>query len=116
MSKPVSHSGESPSVGCPVERALEIVGGKWTLLILHELMAGPRRFTDLQRGRGTASPKVLTERLREMEQAGLLTRTAYAEVPPRVEYALTPQGHALQPIMRALLEWGETLPPKADAA
>ena len=115
MSKQIGHPDEAPA-GCPVERALSIVGGKWTLLILHELMTGPRRFTELQRGLGSASPKVLTERLREMEQAGLLTRTAYAEVPPRVEYALTAQGHALQPIMHALVTWGETLPPKTNAA
>lgn len=100
--------------GCPVQRALALVGSKWSLLILHELMAGPRRFTELQRALGTASPKVLTERLRDMEREGLLTRTAFAEIPPRVEYALTTQGQSLQPIMRALVAWGETLPPQSS--
>ena len=101
-------SGEAVPA-CPVERALAVVGAKWSLLILHELMEGPRRFTDLGRALEGASPKVITERLREMEAAGLLSRTAYAEVPPRVEYALTPSGQGLRPIVGALMAWGQTL-------
>lgn len=95
--------------GCPVQRALSLVGAKWTLLILHELMERRRRFSELERALSGASPKVLTERLREMEQAGLVTRTVHAEVPPRVEYALTDQGRALHPIIDSLGAWGATL-------
>lgn len=103
--------------GCPVERALALVGAKWTLLIFHQLMERTRRFSELERALPGASPKVLSERLREMEQAGLVTRTAHAEVPPRVEYALTDQGRALHPIIDSLGTWGATLPdPKSVAS
>jgi len=95
--------------GCPVQRALSLVGAKWTLLILHELMERTRRFSELERALAGASPKVLSERLREMEVAGLVTRTVHAEVPPRVEYALTEQGRALHPIIDSLGAWGATL-------
>jgi len=94
---------------CPVERALALVGAKWTLLIFHQLMERTRRFGELERALPGASPKVLSERLREMEAAGLVTRTVHAEVPPRVEYALTDQGHALRPIIESLGTWGATL-------
>jgi len=96
--------------GCPVQRALSLVGAKWTLLILHELMERTRRFSELERALSGASPKVLSERLRELELAGLVTRTVHAEVPPRVEYALTDQGRALHPIIDSLGAWGATLP------
>ena len=96
---------------CPVERALAIVGAKWTLLILHNLMDGPRRFGELARLIPGSTPKILTARLRELEQLGLLTRTAYAEVPPRVEYRLTRQGRTLRPIIDSLERWGQELRP-----
>lgn len=94
---------------CPVERALVIVGAKWTLLILHNLMEGPRRFGELERAVAGASPKMLTARLRELERLGLVTRAVHAEVPPRVEYALTEQGHSLRPIIDSLYLWGARL-------
>lgn len=94
---------------CPVERALAIVGAKWTLLILHNLMDGPKRFGELQRVIGGASPKVLTARLRQLEQLGLVTRTAYPEIPPRVEYRLTEAGRTLRPIVDSLDRWGQRL-------
>ena len=96
---------------CPVERALAVVGAKWTLLILHNLMDGPRRFGELERLIEGASPKMLTARLRELEQLGLVTRTVYAEVPPRVEYRLTEAGVSLKPIIDSLADWGERLKP-----
>ena len=102
--------------GCPVERALQLVGAKWTLLIFHQLMERTQRFSELERALPGTSPKVLTERLREMESAGLVTRTIYAEVPPRVEYALTDQGRALRPIIESLGTWGATLPAQGTAA
>jgi len=94
---------------CAVERALSVVGAKWTLVVLHHLMEGPRRFSDLQRLIPAASPKMLTLRLRDLEQLGLLTRTIHAEMPPRVEYQLTQQGRSLRPIIASLEKWGSRL-------
>lgn len=87
-------------------RALAVVGHKWTLLIIQDLLAGPRRFTEIERSLGNANPKMITARLRELEAAGLVSRTSYAEVPPRVEYALTGRGRALAPTIDALRRWG----------
>ena len=86
--------------------ALEIVGHKWTLLIVEQLLAGPRRFTEIERALGGANPKMVTARLRELEAAGLVSRTVYAEVPPRVVYALTEGGRELRPAVEALRRWG----------
>jgi DNA-binding HxlR family transcriptional regulator len=86
--------------------ALEIVGHKWTLLIVEQLLAGPRRFTEIERALGGANPKMVTARLRELEAAGLVSRTVYAEVPPRVVYALTERGRELRPAVDALRRWG----------
>jgi DNA-binding HxlR family transcriptional regulator len=93
----------------PVERSLGLVGPKWTLLIIRDLLSGPRRFTEIERSLRRANPKMITARLRELEQTGLVSRKAYAEVPPRVEYALTERGRALRPVIDALREWGEPL-------
>lgn len=90
----------------PVERALAVVGPKWTLLIVRHLLDGPRRYTEIERALGRANPKMITVRLRELEGAGLLTRTSYPEIPPRVEYALTERGRALRPVVEALGSWG----------
>jgi DNA-binding HxlR family transcriptional regulator len=92
----------------PVERSLGLVGFKWTLLIIRDLLSGPRRFTEIERSLRRANPKMITTRLRELEQTGLVSRTVYAEVPPRVEYALTERGRALRPVIDALREWGRT--------
>jgi DNA-binding HxlR family transcriptional regulator len=100
---------------CPVERAVAVVGAKWTLLIIHNLMDGPKRFGELERLVAGASPKMLTARLRELEHLGLVSRTVYAEVPPRVEYALTEQGRSFRPIIDSLFEWGEKLRPRRSA-
>ena len=86
--------------------ALEIVGHKWTLLIVEHLLAGPRRFTEIERALVRANPKMVTARLRELEAAGLVSRTVYAEVPPRVVYALTERGRELRPAIEALRKWG----------
>jgi len=94
---------------CAVERALAVVGAKWTLVILHNLMDGQKRFGEIQRATGGASPKVLTERLRELEQLGLVTRTVHPEIPPRVEYALTEAGRTVWPIVDSLEQWGRKL-------
>jgi DNA-binding HxlR family transcriptional regulator len=99
------------SADCAVERALAVVGAKWTLVVVHNLMEGPRRFSDLERDIPAASPKMLTARLRDLEQLGLLTRTIHAEVPPRVEYELTVQGRSLRPIIASIEKWGRSLRP-----
>ena len=93
---------------CPVETTLTLIGDKWKVLILRDLLPGKKRFSELKRSVGGVSQQVLTAQLRDMEQNGLLTRTVYPEVPPRVEYALTPLGHSLKPILDAMQLWGET--------
>src|SRR5438094_8368621 len=86
-------------------RAMELVGNKWALHIVDELLGGPRRFTEIERSLGDVNPKLITVRLRELEAAGLVSRRAYAEVPPRVEYALTEWGRDLRPTIDALLRF-----------
>lgn len=92
---------------CPVETTLTLIGDKWKVLILRDLMNGTMRFGELKRSIGSVSQKVLTAQLRAMEESGLLTRTVYAEVPPRVEYTLTETGYSLKPILDAMWSWGE---------
>lgn len=97
---------ELPS--CPVETTLALIGNKWKVLILRDLMPGAKRFGELQRSIGRVSQKVLTSNLREMESDGLVNRKVYAEVPPRVEYSLTELGQSLKPILDSMWAWGET--------
>ena len=92
---------------CPVETTLTLIGDKWKVLILRDMMPGTKRFGELKKSIGNVSQKVLTAQLRAMEESGLLTRTVYAEVPPRVEYTLTELGKSLKPILDALWNWGE---------
>ena len=91
---------------CPVETTLMLIGDKWKVLILRDLMDGTKRFGELKKSIGTVSQKVLTAQLRGMEEKGLLTRKVYAEVPPRVEYTLTEMGYSLKPILDAMWTWG----------
>jgi DNA-binding HxlR family transcriptional regulator len=91
---------------CFVEVALETLGGKWTILLVHELMDGPRRFGELRRAIPEASAKMLTMRLRELETAGIVQRHAFAEMPPHVEYRLTSKGEALRAAIEELRVWG----------
>ena len=92
---------------CPVETTLTMIGDKWKVLILRDLMDGTKRFGELKKSIGTVSQKVLTTQLRDMEAKGLVVRTVYAEVPPRVEYTLTETGYSLKPILDAMYVWGE---------
>ncbi len=92
---------------CPVETTLTLISDKWKVLILRDLLPGTKRFGELKKSIGSVSQKVLTTQLRQMEESGLLTRTVYAEVPPRVEYTLTELGQSLQPILSAMQTWGE---------
>ena len=91
---------------CPVETTLMLIGDKWKVLILRDLMNGTMRFGELKKSIGTVSQKVLTAQLRDMEEKGLLTRKIYAEVPPRVEYTLTETGYSLKPVLDAMWAWG----------
>ena len=92
---------------CPVETTLTLISNKWKVLILRELLTGTKRFGELKNSIGHVTQKVLTAQLREMEADGLLSRTVYAEVPPRVEYTLTPLGSSLKPVLDAMQDWGE---------
>lgn len=92
---------------CPVETTLMLIGDKWKVLILRDLMPGTKRFGELKKSVGSVSQKVLTAQLRAMEESGLLTRKVYPEVPPRVEYTLTSLGYSLKPILDAMGAWGE---------
>ncbi len=92
---------------CPVETTLMLIGDKWKVLILRDLMTGTKRFGELKKSIGSVSQKVLTAQLRDMEANGLVHRQVYAEVPPRVEYSLTELGRSLKPILDAMWTWGE---------
>ena len=97
----------SPLPACPVETTLMLIGDKWKVLILRDLMPGAKRFGELRKSIGTVSQKVLTAQLRDMEASGLISRKVYPQVPPRVEYSLTDLGKSLRPILDALQAWGE---------
>ncbi len=92
---------------CPVETTLTLIGDKWKVLILRDLLPGTKRFGELKKSIGNVSQKVLTAQLRDMEKSGLVNRKVYPEVPPHVEYSLTELGRSLQPILDALRDWGE---------
>ena len=93
---------------CPVCATADIVCGKWTLLLVRELHEGCSRFGELERALTGISPRTLSLRLRALEEEGIVRRTTYAEVPPRVEYALTEKGVALLPIIESMRDYGET--------
>ena len=101
----VTAKNERPA--CPVETTLTLIGDKWKVLILRDLMPGTKRFGELKKSIGAVSQKVLTAQLRAMEESGLVHREVYAEVPPRVEYSLTELGKSLKPILDSLWAWGE---------
>lgn len=91
---------------CPVATTVQLIGSKWKLLILRNLRMRPWRFNELQKSLEGVSQKVLTQSLRSMEEDGLIVRTVYAEVPPRVEYSLSELGKTMRPILDAMEQWG----------
>ena len=90
---------------------MEVLDGKWTVLVIRDLLIGTRRFSQLRSSLSGISPKTLTDRLRMLEEHGLVRRSIYAEVPPRVEYDLTDRGRALEPVLAALATWSNGSPP-----
>ncbi len=103
------------TTSCAVAACTAILGAKWTALIVHDLSEGPRRFSDLERALPGISPRTLSERLRALEQEGIVARRSYAESPPRVEYELTDKGQALLPIIEAMRRFGrDWLVPEHD--
>ena len=92
---------------CPVEISLLMIGDKWRVLIVRDLLMGTRRFGELKKSLNGISQKVLTQHLRAMETSGLVHRKVYAEVPPKVEYSLTDLGRSLKPLLDVLCQWGE---------
>lgn len=92
---------------CPVATTVQLIGNKWKLLIIRNLLVRPWRFNELQKNLEGISQKVLTDSLRSMEADGIITRTVYPEVPPRVEYALSELGESMRPILNSMQAWGE---------
>lgn len=92
---------------CPVETTLSILSGKWKLMIIYHLLKEKKRFNQLQRDLGKVTHRSLSKQLKEMEDDGLVIRTDYGEIPPRVEYSLSPLGHSLQEVLQTMSEWGE---------
>jgi DNA-binding HxlR family transcriptional regulator len=102
-----NNNHEHDPFDCPIGRTAKLVGDTWTLLIVRDLLTGPKRFGQLQDALAKISPKTLSQRLKMLEAANLITRHAYAEIPPRVEYELTETGQALSTIIKALTDFGE---------
>lgn len=101
---------------CPVATTVGLIGSKWKLLIIRNLMQRPWRFNELRRDLAGVSQKVLTDSLRSMEEDGIITRTVYPEVPPRVEYALSELGESMRPIIEAMAEWGRNYKARCASA
>ncbi len=102
----VKHTEGKKAVSCPVETTLRIIGGRWKVLILRELFFGVKRFSELQRAIKGITQKMLTQQLREMESDRIISRTVYPVIPPKVEYALTPLGKSLKPLIDEMHQWG----------
>jgi DNA-binding HxlR family transcriptional regulator len=105
MSTDVITTPVEPKVGC-IANAMEIIGNKWTALILRDLMSGSKRFCELEKSVGAINPRTLSQRLDDLEQHGIITRATFAEVPPRTEYTLTGKGQDLLPILQQMAAWG----------
>ena len=96
------------AASCSVERALNLIDGKWKIVILYKLLRGTLRFNELRRLIPGVTQRMLTHQLRELEADGLIVRVVYAQVPPRVEYSLSARGQSLEPVLLALKSWGDT--------
>lgn len=94
-----------PKVGC-IASAMQIIGNKWTALILRDLFTGPKRFCELEKSVGNINPRTLSQRLDDLEEYGIITKQSFAEVPPRIEYTLTQKGEELLPVLKQMAAWG----------
>lgn len=103
----VRHSRFDCSPGCPVEAAIDLIDGKWKSVVLFHLLSGTLRFNEIRRHIANVTPRMLTNQLRELEADGLIERKVYAQVPPKVEYSLSPLGRSMEPILLALKAWGD---------
>jgi len=103
----VRHSRFDCTPGCAVEAAIGLIDGKWKSIILFHLRSGTLRFNEIRRHIASVTPRMLTNQLRELEEDGLITRKVYAQVPPKVEYSLSPLGRSMEPILLALKDWGD---------
>lgn len=102
------------NLGCPVARTAELIGNKWTPLIIRDLVDGEKRFSELERSLRGISPKTLSERLKKLEDASVVNRKCFAEVPPRVEYTLTEKGIAMLPVIESMRAYGADWLPECD--
>lgn len=120
VAQPQSHAAgdiaqETPTtLGCPVARTAQLIGNKWTPLIVRDLAVRQRRFSELERSLSGISPKTLSERLKRLEEAAVVERQCFAEVPPRVEYSLTEKGFALLPVIEQMRHFGKRWLPADD--
>lgn len=105
---------DTMNLGCPVARTAELIGNKWTPLIIRDLVKGQKRFSELERSLRGISPKTLSERLKKLEDANVVNRDCFAEVPPRVEYTLTTKGIALLPVIESMRAYGTAWLPECE--
>ena len=103
----LTQSNQIEEITCPVARTAQIISGKWTILIIRDLTSGVKRFHELERSLQGISPKTLSERLRSLEDVGIIIRQTFAEVPPRVEYSLTEKGRDLVPVIDSMRNYGQ---------
>lgn len=109
MAKTASRKNDKKSVSCPVETTISAIGGRWKVLVIHHLLDGKQRFGELTRLLGGISARTLTRQLRELEECGVIDRHVHQQIPPKVEYSLTPLGRELEPVLYAMHAWGEKL-------
>jgi DNA-binding HxlR family transcriptional regulator len=113
MSKASARKNDKKTVACPVETTIGAIGGRWKVLVIHHLLESEKRFGALTRLLGGISARTLTRQLRELEDAGIVERFVHQQVPPKVEYSLTPLGRDLEPVLAAMHAWGEKLENRA---
>lgn len=107
MARTAARKNDRKKVGCPVEATIEAIGGRWKVLVIHHLLEGTKRFGELTRLLHGVSARTLTRQLRELEESGIVDRFVHAQIPPKVDYSLTPLGRKLAPILHAMHDWAE---------
>lgn len=107
MARANARKNDKKAVRCPVETTIEAIGGRWKVLVIHHLLEGTKRFGELTRLLDGVSARTLTRQLRELEECGIIDRRVHGQIPPRVDYSLTPLGRELTPILHAMHAWGE---------